>query len=445
MAGVGSHIHIEVEESSVPPENAPFLKNRESIPADDHREEESLLDKTLQRLDLFLSFLGFNQSSVWKFFVSSGAFLVIGVLLPVVILELSNCQGCEKGQIRSFEIGMVVSQACLAAASLLCLSHNLRKYGVRKFLFVDRYSGHADKFSGHYLRKISESMRLVVVWVLPCCLLKTVREIIRIMYVHHESWWQSAIILCGFVFSWTYVTTIILSASAIFHAVCSLQILHFEDYGKLLETETDAIVLLQEHARLRYYLSKISHRFRIYLLLQFFIVTISQFVILFQITGYNGMITLINGGDYAVTSIVQVVGIILCLNASAKISHRAQGIGAMACRWHALVTCSTSDGSLFRTCSSVVVNSEAPHHNKLHIDSSESDLESLDFMTGTTNTQLASYMSSYHKRLALVMYLQANPGGITIFGWTVDRGLINTIFFIELTLLTVVLGKTIVA
>lgn len=43
-----------------------------------------------------------------------------------------------------------------------------------------------------------------------------------------------------------------------------------------------------------------------------------------------------------------------------------------------------------------------------------------------------------------VMYLQANPGGITIFGWTVDRALINTIFFIELSLVTFVLGKTIV-
>lgn len=43
-----------------------------------------------------------------------------------------------------------------------------------------------------------------------------------------------------------------------------------------------------------------------------------------------------------------------------------------------------------------------------------------------------------------VMYLQNNPGGITIFGWKVDRALINTIFCIELSLITFVLGKTIV-
>lgn len=121
------------------------------------------------------------------------------------------------------------------------------------------------------------------------------------MYVHHESWWQSAAILFAFVFSWSYVTIIILSAGVLFHLVCNLQIIHFDDYGKLLE-ESDVVELLQEHARLRFYLSKISHRFRIYLLLQFVIVSVSQFMFLFQTTGYNGMITFINGGDFAVSS-----------------------------------------------------------------------------------------------------------------------------------------------
>lgn len=444
-----AQIQIEVEDSRIPHENTPLVKcsdqnHHSDAPGVRENDKESVLDKALQRLDLFLSLLGFNQSSVSSFLVSWGVFLVIGVLLPVVMLELSNCPGCERGQIKSFEIGIVVSQASLAASALLCLSHNLRKYGVRKFLFVDRYNGYVERFSGQYVQKISDSLRLLVMWVIPCCLLKTAREIIRIMYVHHESWWQSAAILIAFVFSWTFVMIIILSACVLFHLVCTLQIIHFEDYGKLLERESDVVALLQEHARLRYYLSKISHRFRIYLLLQFFIVTVSQFMFLFQTTGYNGMITFINGGDFAVTSIVQVAVIILCLNAAAKISHRAQGIGALASRWHALVTCSANDVSQLRFSSSLGNFEATDKLGSLHVDYSESDLESLDFLSTPTNDQLASYMSSYHKRLALVMYLQSNPGGITIFGWTVDRGLINTIFFIELSLVTFVLGKTIV-
>ncbi|MCD7471843.1 hypothetical protein HAX54_012578 [Datura stramonium] len=339
----------------------------------DRDHDDTDLDKTLQNIELFLTLLGFNQSSVLSFVLSWVLFLLLGVLLPMVMLELSNCPGCEGGQIKSFELDILVSQALLAAASLICLSHNLRKYGIRKFLFVDRYSGHMERFSEQYHKKISDSVRLLLLWVLPCFLLKTAREIIRILYVHHES---------------------------------CLQIIHFDDYVKFLEREPDCFVLIQEHVRLRYYLSKISHRFRIYLLLEFLIVTVSHFMTLFQTTGYTGLITYLNGGDFAVSSVVQVVGVILCLNAAAKISHRAQGIGSIASRWHALATCTSGEASQMRNSTSMSYVETANRSSSFYMNFSESDLESVDFVTEPTNTQLASYMSSYQKRQALVMYLQ---------------------------------------
>ncbi|KAL0327355.1 UNVERIFIED_CONTAM: hypothetical protein Sangu_1813500 [Sesamum angustifolium] len=363
------HIQIKVEGSAIPHENTPLLKipdqpQEPDLPDDQETDEETLLDKTLQSLDCFLYFLGFNQSTVWSFLLSWGVFLVIGVLLPVVMLELSNCPGCEKGQIKSFEIGIVVSQACLAAASLICLSHNLRKYGVRKFLFVDRYSGHVERFSDQYVQKISFDWRVV--------------RPLSSVFLAYE------------------VLVLFLSS----------------------ERQTKAHRICDSHYK-PVYDSVPDHRIQ-------------------------GNHYLCKWWDFAVSSVVQVVGIILCLNAAAKISHRAQGIGALASRWHALMACSAADACPLRTSNSIGNLQAANKLGSFHINSSESDLESLDFITAPTNTQLASYMSSYHKRLALVMYLQSNPGGITIFGWTVDRGLINTIFFIELSLVTFVLGKTIV-
>ncbi|XP_057984887.1 uncharacterized protein LOC110631696 isoform X3 [Hevea brasiliensis] len=363
-----------------------------------------------------------------------------------MILELSKCGGCEKYQIKDFELDIVASQACLAAVSLACLSHSLRKYGIRKFLFLDRRSGPIMARFGHkYVQQMKDSLRLLILWSLPCFILKVVREVIRVLYVQHESWWLSAAILFGLILSWGYVSTISLSASILFHLVCNLQVIHFDDYAKLLERESDVLVFIEEHIHLRYHLSKISHRFRIFLLLQFCVVTASQIVTLFQTTGYSGIITVINGGDFAVSSIVQVVGISICLHAATKISHRAQGIASIVSRWHALATCISSDASHQMRVSNSTGNLEAANQlNSLHLSYSESDLESVDYIAMPTNTQLASNMSSYHRRLAFVLYLQNNPGGITIFGWTVDRALINTIFFIELTLVTFVLGKTIV-
>lgn len=352
---------------------------------EEDQEADTHLDRTLKTLDSFLALLGFKQNSILGVGLCWTVFLLIGFLLPVVILQLSNCPGCEKGQIKSFELDIVASQASLAAASLICVSHNLRKYGIRKFLFVDRHTGHEERFSDQYIQKISESVRLLVLWII-----------------------------------------------------------HFDDYGKLLERQSDVLILIKEHIRLRHYLSKISHRFRIYLILVFLIVTVSQFVTLFQTTGYTGIITFMNGGDFAVSSIVQVAGIALCLNAAAKISHRAQGIGSLASQWHALRTCTLTDASQFRLSNSTGSLEVGNMIGSLYTSYSESDLESLDFVSTGRSTPLSSYASSYHKRQALVTYLQSNPGGITVFGWTVDRGMINTIFFVQLSLVLFVLGKTVI-
>ena len=154
-------LHI-LTESSETDNKTPLLNNTE--PSQEHKQRnqdenfDTHLDKTLQRLEFFLSLLGFNQSSASSLGLSWAVFLVIGVAIPLLVLEVSDCSDCEKYQIKEFELDIVVSQACLAAVSLLCLSHNLRKYGIRKFLFVDRYSGQMARFRDEYIRKISVSI-----------------------------------------------------------------------------------------------------------------------------------------------------------------------------------------------------------------------------------------------------------------------------------------------
>jgi hypothetical protein len=104
-----------------------------------------------------------------------------------------------------------------------------------------------------------------------------------------------------------------------------------------------------------------------------------------------------------VSSVVQVVGLILCLHAAAKISHRAQNIASLASRWHALATCS-ADSNYATTPNSSGNLAPFPAHLFMR-DYSESDLESLESASTHGNShgtaQLASYMSSYHKRQSL--------------------------------------------
>lgn len=147
----------------------------------------------------------------------------------------------------------------------------------------------------------------MLIWcTVPAALLKIIREIIRVVYVNHESWGQSLAIFLALIVSWTYLTVIFLSSCILFNLVCNFQVIHFEDYGKLLQGDFDALVLLEEHMHLRHHLSKISHRFRINLLLSFLLVTASQFVSLFQTTGYHEIVNFINGGDFAVSAICPI-------------------------------------------------------------------------------------------------------------------------------------------
>ncbi|KAL9332774.1 hypothetical protein ACSQ67_002384 [Phaseolus vulgaris] len=375
--------------------NTPFLtsnsnQSHQHQPQESNfNDEETPLDDILARLEALLTILGFNQSSLLSFTVSWTAFVAVGVAAPLVALQVYDT---DKNQIKGFEIGIVAFQSCLAAVSLICLSRNLRKYGLTRFLFVDRHVAQMPCFHHDYVKQISGSLRLIILWVLSCFLLKTAREITRLSLVEEGSLWLSFAVLMALIVSWTCVTAISFSACVLFHLVCSLQLIHFDDYGKLLQRENDVLVFMEEHIRLRYHLSKISHRFRIFLLLQFLVVTASQFVTLLQVTGYGGALTFISGGDFAVSTLVQVVGIIICLHAATKISHRAQGIVSLASRWHAFVTC-TSDASELRYCAGTGSLEAAKHLNSMFLDYSESNLES-------SNTQVASYMSSHHKRQA---------------------------------------------
>ena len=106
---------------------------------------------------------------------------------------------------------------------------------------------------------------------------------------------------------------------------------------------------------------------------------------------------------FQVSSVVQVVGIILCLHGATRISHRAQAIASIASRWHAILTCSSNDTSQHRNLNSVGSLEAVNTLNSLVINYSESDLESLDYIGMPTNTHLASYLSSYHRRQAFGM------------------------------------------
>lgn len=118
--------------------------------------------------------------------------------------------------------------------------------------------------------------------------------------MHRDPWWSSSILFVASISSWSYTTLVFLAGCALFNLVGNLQVIHFENFGKFLENDLDVSVYIEEHMSLTYGLSKISHRFRMFLLLQFLTVTASQFMTLLRTTENQSVINLINGGDFGV-------------------------------------------------------------------------------------------------------------------------------------------------
>ena len=118
------------------------------------------LEKALKKLEFYLSFLGYNQHSYLKFVSSWAMFIGICVVIPVAILEITHCDDCDDYQVRDFEYEILSSQVLLGIVSLICLSYNLKKKGIRNFLFVDRFRGHTSRFMGQYVQKIEVCDRL---------------------------------------------------------------------------------------------------------------------------------------------------------------------------------------------------------------------------------------------------------------------------------------------
>ncbi|KAK6942116.1 Protein of unknown function DUF3537 [Dillenia turbinata] len=74
-----------------------------------------------------------------------------------------SCSNCQQYQVESFELEFLISRSIVSTIALACISRSLRKYGVRKFLFVDQYHGETLQFWDEYIKRINVSLLIAFV------------------------------------------------------------------------------------------------------------------------------------------------------------------------------------------------------------------------------------------------------------------------------------------
>ncbi|KAF5728428.1 F15K9.15 protein [Tripterygium wilfordii] len=424
-------------------------------------ERESLIDRTkfarsvsnaqdeLHSFRSYLRWMCVDQSNVWVTILSWSVFVVLALIVPAISHFMLACSTCDSNHDRPYDGVVQLSLSSVATLSFFCLTRFVRKYGLRRFLFFDKLCDESETVRKGYTEQLNRSLYILSVFVLPCFIAESAYKI----------WWYASgasqipflgnVVLSDAVAcvmelcSWLYRTTVIFLVCVLFRLICHLQILRLQDFAQVFQVDSDVGSVLSEHLRIRRHLRIISHRYRAFILWALILVTTSQFASLL-ITTKSRNVNMYKAGELALCSITLLTGLLILLRSATKITHKAQSITCLAAKWH---VCATLD-------SFEAAEGETPTASNTHIQAifpmvtDSSDVDDVgDEEDDIDNSKLipayAYSTISFQKRQALVTYFENNRAGITVYGFTLDRSTLHTIFGIQLSLVLWLLGKTI--
>ncbi|GAV85876.1 DUF3537 domain-containing protein [Cephalotus follicularis] len=408
----------------------------------------SLATDELHSFRSYLRWMCVDQSDVWTACLSWSVFIVFALVVPAVSHFVLACSSCDSKHARPYDSVVQLSLSSVATLSFVCLSNFVRKYGLRRFLFFDKLCDESETVRKNYTNQFNRSLKLLSIFVLPCFIAESAYKI----------WWYASgasqipflgnVILSDTVAclmelcSWLYRTMVIFLVCVIFRLICHLQILRLQDFAQVFQVDSDVGSVLSEHLRIRRHLKIISHRFRAFISWALLLVTGSQFASLLITTKSSSDVNIYRAGELALCSMTLVTALLILLRSSTKITHKAQAVTSLAAKWH---VCATLDSF------EAAVDGETPRgpiaENRVFTDGESDGDDAGDEEDELDNTKLipayAYSTISYQKRHALVKYFENNRAGITVYGFTLDRSTIHTIFGIELSLVLWLLGKTI--
>ncbi|KAK7303357.1 hypothetical protein RJT34_14261 [Clitoria ternatea] len=406
----------------------------------------------LRNFRSYLRWVYVDHSNVRSAGLSWSVFFTLAYVVPILSHFLLDCSTtCDHDHSRPYHVPVQISLSAFATLSFLSLSLWDRKYGLNKFLFLDKVSDESLKIQQGYAEQMQGTMKLILSWGLPCFIAECAYKIW--WYVsgasqipYYGDIYLSSIILCTLeLCSWLYRTSIFFLVCVLFRLICYLQILRLDDFAKVFQRETEVGSILLEHLRLRRNLRIISHRFRAFVLASLILVTASQLIFLLMVTKPHADVDVLKAGELGLVSISLVSGLFILLRSATKITHKAHSITALAAKWHICATINSFDNIDGETPTTAqVVTAQAIAANISWGSSSDDEVgDEEDELDNTKLLPIYTQTISFHKRQALVSYVENNRAGITVFGFMLDRTWLHSIFGVQLALCLWLLNKTV--
>ncbi|KAL2346859.1 hypothetical protein Fmac_000859 [Flemingia macrophylla] len=385
----------------------------------------------LRKLSIILKWCALDHSSTSRKLISYFVFIFLTITVPLFTsLFLHVSPSALQFDPFNFNKLLQIPQSSLAIIAFFTLSRFFpSRYGLRNLLFLDALRDDSVYVRRGYTHELQKSFRYLACIILPSFCVELAHKIIFFLRVE---------ISCGtplkwvvFVLalvSWVYRTGLFLLACVLFRLTCELQILRFEGLRKLFEgCGSDASMIFSEHVRIRRQLWITSHRYRFFIISCLVTITVSQLGSLLLVLEAKSDTTFFNSGDLVICSAVQLCGFFLCLMGAARITHRAQGIVSVATKWYIVVTMTNASTESEQWKAQMSEGLSSP---------TATDSDSSDMYISVTPQP----PSCFQTRQALVTYLQHNYGGITLFGFVLDRGLLHTISAFEFSMVLWILS-----
>ncbi|XP_068638495.1 uncharacterized protein [Aristolochia californica] len=312
---------------------------------------KSSLSDDLYHFRLSLKWWALDHSSWPGLTLSYVAFVFLTFVVPVLNVVSVRVPSPASAGI-AFDKLAQLPESALAVIGFFTLSGFFRRYGIRQLLLNDLHEDTSFVRLG-YARELDRAFRYLTYILLPSFAVELAHKILFFSTVTvqfpgiHGRAPGNSIMFVALLASWVYRTGVFLLVCVLFRLTCELQILRLEWFKKGLEeaSATDAIAVFGEHTRIKKQLLVTSHRYRIFVLGCLVTITVSQLGALMLVLASKSEKNFFNSGDLVVCSAVQLSGFFMCLMGAARITHRAQGMVAIATRWHLLMTCASNAAS----------------------------------------------------------------------------------------------------
>lgn len=120
----------------------------------------SLATDELHSFRSWFRWLCMDQSNAWTTCLSWFVFLLFTIVIPCLSHFYLACTDCDSKHSRPFDSLVQFSLSSVATLSFLCLSHFLKKYGLRRFLFFDKLCDESETVRKCYTQQLNVTLSL---------------------------------------------------------------------------------------------------------------------------------------------------------------------------------------------------------------------------------------------------------------------------------------------